>query len=762
MFKLALYCFLLLFAISSCGVQKYLPAGEQLYRGAKIELIKKGNETAVSNRLKKQLKLAARPVANKFTLGKPYKVWWWYVLKQPKRSKGIRAFLRNKLGEPPVFASQVNEKVTAKNMQALLSNLGYFHATVKGDTVNNGYLTTAHYTAHVYPQYRIKNITWINDGSELVNLLKEKQVGGILKPGNGYQLSDIQAEKDRLDLYLKSKGYYYFSPAYIMVYADSTVGNNEVDLLLSIKKAIPENARFAYSINSIVVFPNYTLLLPPPDTSLKGMQQMDRLLIRDTVNQFKPAFFKDAITYRPGRMYSSIDQNTTLNRLINLGVFKFAKNRYEQTTDTAGNPALNVYYYLTPAKKKSLQAAIDGYSKEHAFLGTQVSLNWRNRNVFKGAELLLIKGYGGIEMSFPDSFNRITHYRAGVEASINLPRFYIPFFHIKEYNLYPPHTRLLLGYELFRKEFFYSKNIYRLQYEFVWKQGSNKEHWFSPIALTYINAGKLTDTFRKETFYNPALLVNINSELIQGSMYSFTYNTTNPFEKRQWYFKGSLDVAGNVAGLVTGARQPRQKTIAGTPFAQYIKADIDVRYRRKLHNNFDWINQLLIGVGMPYNNSNMLPFTKQYVIGGGKTLRGFQWRKIGPGSYLPTLYDQRLFQLVGGDYKLQFNTELRIPLFAKFSGTVFLDLGNVWTKDTILFGKAGQLKKDFHKEIAVASGIGVRFDAGLILIRADLGVPLRKPFLPDGERWVIDKINLADRYWRQQNLILNIALGYPF
>lgn len=762
MVKFVLYCFILLFTFTSCGVQKYLPAGEQLYRGADIQLIKEANVKTSAHELKKKLKLAAKPTANKFALGKPYKVWWWYVLGQPKRPKGIRAFLRNKLGEPPVFASQVNTTVTAKNMQDFLGNLGYFQAIVKGDTINKGYMTNARYSAHVFPQFKIKNISWVNDGSDLVKLLQEKQEGGILKPGNGYRLSDIQAEKDRLDLYIKSKGYYYFSPAYIMANADSTIGNNEVDILLSIKKNIPENASQTYTIKSVSVFPNYTLLLPPPDTSKIGMQHVDELLIRDTLHKFKPALFKQAITYRPGKIYSSIDQNTTLNRLINLGVFKFAKNRYEQAIDTAGNPALKVFYYLTPTKRKSLQAEINGFSKEHSFLGTQASLNWRNRNTFKGAELLLIKAYGGIEMSFPDSFKSITNYRAGVEASINLPRFYIPFIHIKEYNLYPPHTRLLLGYELFRKQFFYSKNIYRLQYEFVWKQGSNKEHWLSPIALTYINAGKLTDTFRKETFYNPTLLINVNPELILGSIYSFTYNTTNPFEKRQWYFKGSLDVAGNIAGLLTGAIQTRQKKIGGTPFAQYIKADIDVRYKRKLLNNFDWINQLLIGVGIPYNNSNILPFTKQYVIGGSKTLRGFRWRKIGPGSYLSTLYDQRLFQLVGGDYKLQFNSEIRMPLFAKLSGTVFLDLGNVWTKDTILFGKAGQLKKDFYKEIAVASGLGLRFDAGLILIRADLGFPLRKPYLPEGQRWVINKIELGDRNWRQQNLVLNIALGYPF
>lgn len=762
MHKPIIYCLIMLLAFSGCSVQRFLPAGERLYRGATIEIEREKGVKESSKSLKRQLKLAAKPRANKFAGEYPYKVWWWYVIGQPKRPKGIRAFFRNKLGEPPVLSSKINAPVTANNMHAFMANLGYFHNVITGDTTNSGYMTRALYKAHIFPQYKIKNISWVNDSSDLIRLLKQKQFGGILKAGNGYRLSDIQAEQERLDLYIKTKGYYYFSPDYIMAFADSTVGNHEVDLFLTIRKSTPEKARHAYSINQVMVFPNYTLLLPPPDTSKNGVINVDELLIRDTVHKFRPVLFKNVITYRPGNIYNSQDQNVSLNRLINLGTFKFVKSRYEQATDNVDPYRLNVFYYLTPARQKSLQAEIDGFSKENKFLGSQLSVNWRNRNTLKAAGLFMIKAYGGFELSFADSLKTFNNYRVGAEASISVPRFYVPFFKIKEANLYPPRTRLLLGYEIFRKQFFYTKNIYRLQYEFAWKESSNKEHTFSPLALTYIRAGNLTDTFTKEIIRKPALLTNAYSEVILGSVYTYTFNTANPFEKKQWYFKGSLDVAGNIAGLLSGAGHPRQKRLLNTPFAQYAKADIDLRYKKRLRNNYDWINRLLIGIGIPYNNSNILPFSKQYVIGGSGSLRGFQMRQMGPGSYLPTLEDQRLLQVIGGDYKLQFNSEMRIPIFAKLSGALFIDIGNIWTKDTLLFGKAGQLKKDFYKELAVATGFGLRFDAGLVLIRVDLGIPLRKPYLPDGQRWVINKITPGDGDWRQKNLVLNIALGYPF
>ncbi|MEO6734123.1 MAG: BamA/TamA family outer membrane protein [Ferruginibacter sp.] len=762
MIKNTLYYIIVLLAITSCSVRRYLPEGERLYKGAVIKIEREEGVKSSSRYIRKQLELALKPRGSKLFFGRAYKVWWWYVIGEPKHPNGIRAFFRNKLGEPPILSSKVNAKVTAENMQAFLANRGYFHSVVTGDTINQEYFTTALYTAKVFPQYTIKNISWVDDSSALIKLLRTRQQGGILKEGNGYRLSDIEAETDRLDSYVKTMGYYNFRPSYIMAYVDSTIGNNQVDIFLNVKRSAPENAKHAYTINRITVFPNYTLLLPPPDTSTRGTVNVDGLLIRDTVQKFRSTVFKNMITYRPSQMYSSRDQNATLNRLINLGSFKFVKNRFEPVRDSGDAYRLNVFYYITPAKKKSIKTELDGFSKENKFIGSQLSLTWKNRNTFRGAEQLIFKAYGGFEVSFSDSLKATNVFRIGGEASINFPGFYFPYFKIPESNLYPTRTRLLLGYELFRKQLFYTKNVYRLQYEFNWKPTTNQEHILSPVALTYINASNLTDSFRKQTLINPSLQANIYSEVIVGSFYSYIFNTANPFAKNQWYFLGSLDFSGNIAGLISGAKQPRQKKIFNTPFSQYAKADIDIRYKKKLTNNFEWANRLQIGIGIPYNNSNILPFSKQYVIGGSGSLRGFQMRQIGPGSYLPSLADQRYFQVIGGDYRLQLNTEMRMPIFAKLSGVAFVDAGNIWTKDTLLFGKAGKLKKESLNELAIAAGLGLRFDASLILIRIDLGVPIRKPYLPVGQRWVIDKIALGDKDWRQKNLIVNIALGYPF
>ncbi|MFT3682106.1 MAG: BamA/TamA family outer membrane protein [Ferruginibacter sp.] len=759
--RLISYCILLIIA-SGCGVGKYLPPGEKLYRGAEVK-INRGDSVATSKgALKKQLSLVARPKTNKFLLGKPYKVWWWYVIGEPKKQKGFKYWLRSKLGEPPVFSSRVNAAVTAENMQAYLENNGYFHSTVKGDTVNKGYFTKAIYEANVLPQYKLRNITWVNDSSGILKEISKRQRRGLLQPGNPYRLSDVEAERERIDLRLKTKGYYYFNPDYIMAYVDSTVGNKEVDLFLNVKQSTPKYAREPYTINRIMIFPNYSLLEPPPDTTKVATIAIDTLLIRDTVHKFRPELFKRMITYRPGSIYSSRNQNTTLNRLINLGTFKFVKNRFERVKDTVDPYRLNVYYYLTPAKKKSIQAEIDGFSKENRYLGSQLSINWRNRNTFKGAELLTIKAYGGFEISPSDSLRKNNNYRIGGEASLSFPRFVTPFFRIKESNLFPPRTRLLVGYENFIKQSFYTKNVFRFQYEFIWKESSNKEHTLAPVAITYLNAGNVSDSFYKQAALYPSILLNVYSEAILGSYYSYTYNTLNAFARKQWYFNGGIDVSGNFAGLFTGAKNPREKTVFKTPFAQYVKGDIDVRFKKIFKNKTQWANRLQIGAALPYNNSAILPFAKQYVIGGSSSLRGFPIRSVGPGTHRPTAADQTYFQIIGGDFKFLLNTELRMPLGGRFEAALFVDAGNIWTKDTVSFGKAAQFTKNWYKELAVDAGFGLRFDASILLLRIDLGIPIRKPYMPDGQRWVLDKIDLGDKQWRGDNLILNIAIGYPF
>lgn len=762
--KPKIFLFILIAAsFSSCSVQKYLPDGEKLYRGAEFKIKKHRDVKESTGALKSTIKLATRPNSNKFIFGIPYKVWFWYVIGEPKREKGLRVFLRKKLGEEPVLSSRINPVNLAENIESLMENLGYFHTKANGNIIKSKEFVKAVYNVDVQPQNTINEITWAKDRSELMKLLEnEFNQHGLVKKGQAYRLSDISSERERLDAFLKTKGYYYFNPDYLMAYADSTIGDRKVNLLFYLKRITPAEAKKVYQINQINIFPNYTLADANSDNFMNDMKEYDGLKIKSNEGLFKNELFAKTITYRSDSIYSSNLQNNTLNRLINLGAFKFVKNKFEPVKDSGTVNKLNVTYFLTPSKIKTLQGSLDGFVKDNNFLGTKIGTSWKNKNVFRGAEQLSVKLYGAFETSLIDSLKGNNNFRVGSEVSLRFPSYAIPFLKIRENNFYPANTAITLSYEWYRKPLFYTKHFFKAQYEFIRKPDAVSQWNFAPVSIIYTNTPKVTDSFIKELKNNPALALSTYPEAILGSFVSYSRQSPFNMTKHNWLVSGSVDLSGIIAGTLLGAKGYREKNVFNVPFAQFIKLDFDFHYTKKFRNKIDWANRLQLGIGIPYNNSRALPFAKLYTIGGSSSIRGFNARTLGPGTVRTTAADQSVYQLIGGDFRLLFNTEWRIPFGKYLSGAVFVDAGNTWTKDTILFGPKGQLTKNFINEIAVAGGAGLRFDITIILIRFDLGIPLRKPFLPEGERWVIREMNLGNKAWRRENLIFNLGIGLPF
>jgi len=168
-------------------------------------------------------------------------------------------------------------------------------------------------------------------------------------------------------------------------------------------------------------------------------------------------------------------------------------------------------------------------------------------------------------------------------------------------------------------------------------------------------------------------------------------------------------------------------------------------------------------VGVPYGNADVLPYTKQFFAGGTNSIRAFQARSIGPGSYISKDSTSGLFYDQTGDMRLEANIEYRFPIYSVFKGAVFADAGNVWLVKNDPNRKGGLFNSsNFINDIAVGVGAGLRVDVTFFVLRFDVAFPLSKPRLPENGRWVASQIKIRDRDWRRQNLVLNIAIGYPF
>jgi outer membrane protein assembly factor BamA len=158
-----------------------------------------------------------------------------------------------------------------------------------------------------------------------------------------------------------------------------------------------------------------------------------------------------------------------------------------------------------------------------------------------------------------------------------------------------------------------------------------------------------------------------------------------------------------------------------------------------------------------------MPFIKQFFAGGNNSLRAFRSRSVGPGTYLPPdAGENNFYAEQSGDIKLEANTEIRAKLFSVLHGALFIDAGNIWLLNEDSLKPGAKFTNKFFSEMAVGAGAGLRVDVSFIVVRLDVAFPLRKPFLPTGERWVFDQINFGDPAWRKQNIIFNLAIGYPF
>lgn len=747
----------------SCNITRNIPANDALYTGAKVTIKDKDNEKKIKKQLEEDLSKLTRPRPNTKFLGMHMKLGI-YNFFGPSRKKGVLEVFR-KLGEPPVLLSQFSLDNNVKVLRNYLENRGFFKARVVGDTTVKNRRAHANFTVDAGDLYKISQIEFPHDSSLLGLAIKNTESGTIIKKGDPFNLDLIKGERIRIDAILKDQGYYYFSPEYILIDADTTIGGNMVNLYVTVKSSTPLSARKAYTINDVYVYSNYTLATAGIDTSKAHAIFYKGYFVIDKDNLFKPQLFNLAMRFKPGDVYNRKSHNLALNRLINLGVYKFVKNRFEVAPEVPLDK-LNAYYYLTPLPKKTVRAEIGANSKSNNNVGTQLSLSWRNKNTFRGAEIFAVTATAGTDVQYSGTKQGFNTYKLGGDISFIIPKFVIPFVKKNTSGAYVPKSYIRLGFDMLNRQKLYTLNAFRADLGYTWKPTERKEHRFNPISVNYVQPINITQLYKDSSIKDPTLLKATEKQFIIGSNYTYTHDEVidNP-RGEGWFLIGNADLSGNTIGLLTGANTAagKQKFIFGAPFSQYIKIEADGRRYIAVGLKSIWANRLDLGYGHPYGNSIDLPFIKQFFIGGNNSLRAFRSRALGPGTFRPANADSSdFFPDQSGDIKLEFNSELRTKLSRLLESAIFLDAGNIWLKNKNPLKPGAEFSKDFLKQLAVGGGIGFRFDLTLLLLRFDVAMPLRKPWLPAGQRWVINKINFGSRSWFKDNIIFNLAIGYPF
>ncbi|MFD2916460.1 translocation and assembly module lipoprotein TamL [Psychroserpens luteus] len=753
-----IYLFFFGILLHSCSIRKYIPDGERLYTGAKIE-IKADSSVKNVDDLKLELETILRPTPNSKFLGMRPGLYYYY--KTQKENPGfINRWLYKQIGEKPVYQSNIKTFEIEDILRNRLENNGFFYSTATSSFEEKELEAYATYSLKVPAAYKMKNFQLDSMSSPLYEDVKIAKANSPLSKNMRFDLSNLKLERLRIDSELKKKGYYNMNSDFFIFEADTNQYNNKrFDLFLKLKAQVPKKSTVPYQIQRVNIYPDYNL----KDSLTTTTERFnEKNYLQDSLF-FKPKHLDKFITIKEGDYYSPQISKNTSRRLSTIGAYKYVNIQYREVdsllTDSLGVLEANIF--LSPLTKRAFRAELQAVTKSNNFTGPNLALTFSNRNLFRGGETLNLTANIGYETQFASGSNAgLSSLEYGLKGEVIFPRVISPFNINDDFFEYSiPKTKTSLGISYLKRSQLYALLTGSALFGYTWNANRYITYEVNPISVNYTSLKETSEEFEAILEDNPFLESSFDQQFISGLTFSFTYNEmVDTNDPNQFFLNATLDVAGNSISLLGKeeiAGDP--KTFLGLEYAQYAKADIDARF----HLNFGKDRQhtiatrLFAGYGLAYGNSDVIPYVKQYFSGGPYSVRAFKSRSLGPGTYNAdndTESDGTYFEQTG-NIRLEANVEYRFPIYSFFKGALFVDAGNVWNSEAnSTFDGEDKFTSNFINELGMGTGFGLRVDLQGFVIRFDLAAPFHDPSLPEGERFD----------FQLDQPVLNFAIGYSF
>ncbi|GGW53790.1 outer membrane protein assembly factor BamA [Winogradskyella epiphytica] len=757
-FKHSVYFVVLGCILYSCSIKKHIPEGERLYTGATIEI---QADSSIKNKeeLKAELQTILRPEPNAKFLGMHLGLYYYY--KTQKKNPGfINRWLYKKFGQKPVYQSDVKPFEVEDVLRNRLENNGFFYSSATSSFIEKELEASISYKLKVPKPYRMASYQLDSLPSPLYKDVKLATDDSPFQKDMRFDLSNMKLERRRIDAILKDKGYYNMNPDFFIFEADTNqYDNKRFDLFLKLKAEVPKKATIPYKISKINVYPNYSLA---DSTYHKSERFNNKNYLQDTVF-LKPKYLDKFITLHEGDIYNPTASKNTSRRLSSIGAYKYINIQYKEIdslqTDSLGLLETNIF--LSPLTKRAIRAELQAVTKSNNFAGPNLALTYSNRNLYNGGEVLNLSANIGYENQFGSGKNAgLSSLELGMKGEVVYPRMLFPFKINEDFFEYSvPKTKTSLGINYLNRSKLYTLISGNALFGYTWNANRYITYQFNPISISYTELLKTSPEFQDVLDENPFLKRSFDQQFISGLMFSFTYNgMVDANATNQFFINATLDVAGNSLSLFGKEGQAGEpKSFLGLQYAQYAKADVDLRLHHNFGQNKDHTiaTRLFAGYGLPYGNSEVIPYVKQYFSGGPYSVRAFRIRSLGPGTYNEaadtegegTYFDQT------ANIRLEANVEYRFPLFSYFKGAVFADAGNIWnSKPNPAFNGEDKFTSNFINELGMGTGVGLRIDVQGFVIRFDLAAPFHDPSLPEGERFD----------FKFDEPVLNFAIGYSF
>ena len=728
---LPLWCMVALLA--ACSATKFVP--DESYLLEKVELKadrKKFNVASLEPYIRQKANSKWFSVF-KIPLGT-------YALSGRDTTRWINRTLR-KIGEEPVVYDTLQAQLSCNDLKLALQNMGYMNAEVDLTTRAKGKRLTAIYTLHPGTPFFINSVRYdIQDSVIARKLDLDNPDRQELKAGDPFTVTRLEEERKRITRILMDSGYYRFHKDFIQYGADSTAGQNQINLMLHLlpyrpNSAAPETLHPRYSIRNVTFSSNDSAKI-----------------------HLRPRVLRRSTLIKEGDLFSATQLQRTYANFARMQAVRYTNIRFTEAPDTT---LLDCDINISTNKPSSISFQPEG-TNTAGDLGAAASVTYENRNLFRGSELLSIQLRAAYEaITGLEGYQNKDYQEYGVETKLTFPRFVAPLLSRSFRRRSIATSELSLNWNLQNRPEFH-RRVFSTAWRYHWNEPRHHiSYRYDFFDINYVYMPWISSRFKADyldnvTSRNAILRYNYEDLFILKMGFGLAFNDGENA------LKVNVESAGNMLHAVSKMfRLPQNAdgkyTLVNIAYAQYVKFDVD--FTRLFQ--FDERNSLAfhvgLGVAYPYGNSTILPFEKRYFSGGANSVRGWRVRELGPGTFKGT--DGRIdFINQTGDMKLDMNLEYRTFLGWKLHGAVFVDAGNIWTLRNYAEQPGGQFRfNSFYRQIALAYGLGLRLNFDYFILRFDLGMKAVNPaYETSREHYPLLYPNF------KRDFAFHFAVGLPF
>lgn len=761
--RVLLYVALVL-SVISCSTTSRIADDELLYTGVKKLNIQCENDSlvldeAVAEDIATVINVAPNNSLYSPYIRHPFPVGLWVYNHWNDSATGLKGWLYRRLVEEPVLISKVKPQHRVEMINTVLQDNGYFDSRASYELVTsekNNKKAKITYNVMVNEPYVISSVGYLETGNELDNRIDSlARADRYFKPGNRYSMDSLNAVRVKITNVLRNRGYYYFRPEYIEYYADSTIKKGKIALRMVKASGIPPAALRRYKTGNITTVVNPNSGKGTPDTIDLGpkgeMIRMNPLRLNNDV-------FSKRITFRKGKTFSVRDMERTQASLSTMGIFSGIDIDVTPLDSIyGGRNTVDVAIKCTMDQPIEAKIEAQATSKSNSFIGPGFALGVAHKNIFGGGEILNADATVGYEWATGGKSIEgydYNSYEFGLTSTLAIPRLLAPRF-IDRSRRYQNWTKFSLSAELLNRPSYFKIVKFGAGLSWQWHSHRHSLNELIPFRLTYTKLLNTTAEFDETMANNPAVALSFRNQFIPEIQYNYTYDRS--FSGNNLTYNLQVIEAGNVfAGIWSLCGSKGEKKMFGTPFSQFVKFQTSVVYNHGVMPGHRLVARMLVGAAHAYGNSSQVPYSEQFYIGGANSIRAFAVRSVGPGSFRPDVTNPNGYYDQTGTFKLEANLEYRFPIFSYLKGALFLDAGNVWLLSDDSNRPGGKLvMKDFFNEIAVGTGLGLRFDMDMLVIRADVGYALHAPY-DTGKSGYFNMPSFEKSY------AFHLAIGYPF